>query len=175
MDGICQRKSLPRPTLSRRNFLKTTTSAAAGLSLPGRVERRTVSPCRWQRYDQAGADRLRRALGSGAANQAMNTGNVKLVAMADAFEKAVEVEPGYAASWRKNPGASGYVPTEHQFIGLDGYKQAMALADVVILATPPGFRPMHFEEAVRQGKNIFHGKSRWRRMRRVSGVISGGQ
>jgi len=47
------------------------------------------------------------------------------------------------------------VPRERQFIGFDAYKQATALADVVILATPPGFRPMQFEEAVRQGKNVF--------------------
>ena len=40
-------------------------------------------------------------------------------------------------------------------MGFDAYKKAIELADVVILATPPGFRPMQFEEAVRQGKNIF--------------------
>jgi predicted dehydrogenase len=40
-------------------------------------------------------------------------------------------------------------------VGLDGYKKAIALADVVVLATPPGFRPQHFEEAVRQGKHVF--------------------
>jgi predicted dehydrogenase len=47
------------------------------------------------------------------------------------------------------------VPEENKFIGFDAYKQATALADVVILSTPPGFRPMQFEEAVRQGKNVF--------------------
>src|SRR5258708_22247962 len=47
------------------------------------------------------------------------------------------------------------VPQEHQFVGFDAYKQAIALADVVILATPPGFRPMQFEEAVKQNKHIF--------------------
>ena len=47
------------------------------------------------------------------------------------------------------------VPEDRKFIGFDAYKQAIALADVAILATPPGFRPIHFEEAVRQGKNIF--------------------
>jgi len=47
------------------------------------------------------------------------------------------------------------VPEEHKFTGFDAYKQAIALADVVILATPPGFRPIHFEEAVNQGKHIF--------------------
>jgi predicted dehydrogenase len=47
------------------------------------------------------------------------------------------------------------VPDDHKFVGFDAYKEAIKLADVVILATPPGFRPIHFEEAVKQGKNIF--------------------
>ena len=47
------------------------------------------------------------------------------------------------------------VPPERQFIGFEAYKQAIPLADVVILATPPGFRPMQFEEAVKQGKHVF--------------------
>ncbi len=47
------------------------------------------------------------------------------------------------------------VPEERKYVGFDAYKKAMAHADVVILATPPGFRPIHFEEAVNQGKQIF--------------------
>ena len=47
------------------------------------------------------------------------------------------------------------VPEERKYVGFDGYKKAMAHADVVILTTPPGFRPIHFEEAVNQGKQIF--------------------
>jgi predicted dehydrogenase len=47
------------------------------------------------------------------------------------------------------------VPEDHKFVGFDAYKKAMALADVVILTTPPGFRPPYFEEAVAQGKQIF--------------------
>ena len=47
------------------------------------------------------------------------------------------------------------VPKDRQFFGFDGYKQAISAADVVVLTTPPGFRPMQFEEAVRQGKNVF--------------------
>ena len=51
------------------------------------------------------------------------------------------------------------VKEENKFVGFDAYKNAIALADVVILATPPGFRPIHFEEAVKQG-NKFLWKSR---------------
>ena len=56
---------------------------------------------------------------------------------------------------KKQHGDKVDVPKENQFFGFDAFKQAIALADVVILATPPGFRPMMFEEAVKQGKNIF--------------------
>jgi predicted dehydrogenase len=47
------------------------------------------------------------------------------------------------------------VPEERRFTGFDAYQKAIALADVVILATPPGFRPIHFEEAIKQGKHVF--------------------
>ena len=41
------------------------------------------------------------------------------------------------------------------FVGFDAYKKAIDMADVVILTTPPGFRPVHFEYAVNQGKHVF--------------------
>jgi predicted dehydrogenase len=91
--------------------------------------------------------------GSGAADQALSTeGPLKLVAMADVFKDHLE---GSLKSLSEKHKDRVDVPPEHRFIGFDGYKQAIALADVVILATPPGFRPMTFEEAVKQGKHIF--------------------
>ncbi len=47
------------------------------------------------------------------------------------------------------------VTEETKFTGFDAYMKAIPLADVVILATPPGFRPIHFEEAIKQGKHVF--------------------
>ena len=44
---------------------------------------------------------------------------------------------------------------EHQFVGLDAYQHVVDSCDVVLLATPPGFRPVHFRYAVEQGKHIF--------------------
>jgi len=93
--------------------------------------------------------------GSGAADQALNThdqGPIKLVAMADAFEDRLE---GSLNNLARKHGDRVDVPEDRRFYGFEGYKQAIALADVVILATPPGFRPIHFEEAVRQGKHVF--------------------
>ena len=102
--------------------------------------------------------------GTGAAQQALSTSqNVKIVAMADAFQDRIEESYKNLTS-KKYKDAAGNavdaktkidVPKERMFVGFDGYKQAIALADVVILATPPGFRPYHFEEAIRQNKHVF--------------------
>jgi len=144
--------SASKSNLSRRQFLKNTSAAVAGTSvLAGlSIERSAFA---------AGSDTLKIALvgcggrGSGAAGQALSTeGSVKLVAMADAFKDRLEDS---LANLKEHHQEKVDVPSEHQFVGFDAYKQAIALADVVILATPPGFRPMQFEEAVRQGKHIF--------------------
>ena len=91
--------------------------------------------------------------GTGAAFQALSTKqNIKLVAMADAFSD--RLESAYK-DIKEKFGEKVDVPQERRFVGFDGYKQAIALADVVLLATPPGFRPGHFEEAVNQNKHVF--------------------
>jgi myo-inositol 2-dehydrogenase / D-chiro-inositol 1-dehydrogenase len=140
--------------VTRRNFLKRSSTAVAGGALLSAlpIERfayGAVSP----------GDTLRVALvgcggrGSGAADQALSTsGDVKLVAVADAFKDRAE---GALRNLQKQHADKCDVKDNAKFIGFDAYKQAIAAADVVILATPPGFRPIHFEEAVRQGKHIF--------------------
>jgi len=91
--------------------------------------------------------------GTGAASQALSTKfNVKLVAMADAFQDAVDKCYQDLSEKFKDKVA---VSDDHKFVGFDAYKQAIALADVVILATSPGFRPTHFEEAIKQNKHVF--------------------
>ncbi len=132
--------------------MKSTSSAVAGSALIGSlsIERAAFAQ---------GDDTLKIALigcggrGSGAANQALRvSGKVKLVAMADAFGDRLDKSLNELAAQHKE---KVQVPSENKFVGFDGYKQAIALADVVILATPPGFRPIHFEEAIRQGKHVF--------------------
>lgn len=107
-----------------------------------------------------GSDTIKIALigcgnrGTGAAVQALSTKfNVKLVAMADAF--ADRLDKSHKSLLTKYGADKIAVPDDKKFVGFDGYKEAMADADVVLLATPPGFRPMHFEEAVKQNKQIF--------------------
>jgi predicted dehydrogenase len=94
--------------------------------------------------------------GTGAAVQALSTKqNVQLVAMADAFRDRLDGSYKNILEALEDKKGRVQVKEENKFVGFDAYKKAMALADVVILATPPGFRPIHFEEAVNQGKQIF--------------------
>ena len=93
--------------------------------------------------------------GTGAVFQAFDTGHpIKLVAMADAFGD--RLEGSYKPIMEKYGKDKVDVPQERRFVGFDAYKKAIAEADVVILASPPGFRPSHFEEAVRQGLSLIH-------------------
>ena len=92
--------------------------------------------------------------GSGAAAQALLTKqNVKLVAMADAFrdnlDESLEEILKEVAADRID------VPEERKYVGFDAYLKAIPHCDVVILATPPGFRPIHFAEAIAQDKHVF--------------------
>ena len=91
--------------------------------------------------------------GTGAAFQALATKqNVKIVALADVFPDAL------ADCYRKLSTKfkdKVDVPEERRFTGFDAYKKAIGFADVVICATPPGFRPEHFAEAVKQNKHCF--------------------
>lgn len=138
--------------MTRRSFLKNTSGVVvAGSVMGGLALERGVFA--------AGDDTLKIALvgcggrGSGAANQALKTpGNTRLVALADV--RPEQLQKGLAALTAQHPDKVE-VPADRQFTGFDGYQKAIALADLVILATSPGFRPIHFEEAVRQGKHVF--------------------
>ena len=142
--------STPAPT-SRRDFLKTSSAVVGGTLLGGLAVERGAHA--------AGSDELKIALigcggrGSGAADQALSTtGGTRLVAMADAFPDRLQDSLN---NLKKQHSEKVQVSDDHRFVGFEAYKQAIAMADVVILATPPGFRPIHFEEAVKQGKHIF--------------------
>ncbi|MES2455387.1 MAG: Gfo/Idh/MocA family oxidoreductase [Bacteroidota bacterium] len=136
----------------RREFLKTSALVAGGVMMNGVA------------FANGGAhssvdDTIKIALigcggrGTGAAFQALGTKyNLKLVAMADAFSDRLE---GAYKELSEKFAAKMDVPKERRFVGFDAYKKAIALADVVLLATPPGFRPSHFEEAINQNKHVF--------------------
>ncbi len=91
--------------------------------------------------------------GTGAANDCME-GNrdVKLVALADAFKDRLQ---GALGGLKGKYGDRVDVPESRQFVGFDAYKGAIECADVVLMATPPGFRPIHYEAAIKAGKHVF--------------------
>lgn len=142
---------------SRRDFVKQSTALAGGLLVLPKLA--------GANFFSGADDVIKIALigcggrGTGAATQALSTTqNVKLVAMADAFRD--RLDDCYKTLTSDDADAPKVkarvdVPEEHKFTGFDAYKKAIALADVVILTTPPGFRPIHFEEAVNQNKQIF--------------------
>jgi myo-inositol 2-dehydrogenase / D-chiro-inositol 1-dehydrogenase len=139
----------PNASVNRRAFLARTGQVAAGLALANFE----------QNAHAAGTDGIKLALvgcggrGSGAANQALSADpGVRLVAMADLFPNRLETS--LSALRVQHPEQVAVADTA-KFTGFDAFQHAMAAADVVILATPPGFRPTHFEEAVRQGKHVF--------------------
>ena len=153
---------LPRlPKTSRRDFISRSSLAAAGGAMA-----LNFGAARFAHG--AGADETIKigvigcgGRGTGATQQALSTeGPTKLVAMADAFEDSVE--KSYNAltgggKGKKGPDGSAASkidsPKERRFFGLDAYKKVLESdVDLVILATPPGYRPVHFEAAVKAGK-----------------------
>ncbi|MEE2876928.1 MAG: Gfo/Idh/MocA family oxidoreductase [Candidatus Neomarinimicrobiota bacterium] len=93
--------------------------------------------------------------GTGAAAQALQADpDVRLVAMADVFQDQAKACYENLVEQFGDSGQLTSTP-ETIFIGFDAYKEAIDMADVVILTTPPGFRPLHFEYAVENNKQVF--------------------
>jgi predicted dehydrogenase len=146
-------------TTTRRDFLKTTSTAAAGAALAGALATPRPGYC-------AEANTIKLALvgcggrGTGATAQALSTkGPTKLWAMADVFEQ--RLSRSYETLGRKLA-AQIDVPPERRFIGFDAFKHAidsLGKGDLVLLTTPPAFRPIHLEYAANKGVNVFMEKS----------------
>ncbi|WP_414662493.1 Gfo/Idh/MocA family protein [Horticoccus sp. 23ND18S-11] len=143
--------------LTRRDFLKNTgrlatVSALAGVVLP--------------HVHAAGSDMIQVALvgcggrGTGAAGQALSTtsGPIKLVAMADVFETKLTSSFDRLTKQFAAKAGAVEVPADRRFLGFDSYKAAMDVlkpGDVVILATPPAFRWVHFNYAISRKLHVF--------------------
>lgn len=144
---------------SRRDFVRNSSMLAGGLiAAPYLATQANATP----NYFSGAAGVIKVAMigcggrGTGAAVQALSTKqNVQLVAMADAFRDRLDDSYNNIKEATKATPDRLNVPEANKFVGFDGYKKAIALADVVILATPPGFRPVHFAEAIAQSKHVF--------------------
>lgn len=139
---------------TRREFLQVSTSAAITATVAAQLGGASTASAQ-------NNDTLKVGLigcggrGSGAAAQALQADkNVKLWAMADAFEDRLELS---LDSLQKKEAIAHKidVPKERQFVGFDAYKQVIACCDVVLLTTPPHFRPLHLKAAVEAGRHVF--------------------
>lgn len=130
---------------TRRDFLKTAALATAATAVP------------FVRTGEAQGAPLKVGLigcggrGRGAANDAMQADkSVRITALADVFADRAK---GFQDGLRQK---GMNIPDDKVFVGLDAYKKLVDTdVDYVILATPPGFRPMQFEAAVNAKKHVF--------------------
>ncbi|MEW6159033.1 MAG: Gfo/Idh/MocA family oxidoreductase [Verrucomicrobiota bacterium] len=145
--------------MARRNFLASSGKAVTSLALAGTLSSTRVG------YT-AEKNTIKIALigcggrGSGAAANALSSqGPTQLWAMADLFEPRLA---GSLNALAQTHTSQVFVPPERRFIGFDAFQRAMDCldkGDVVLLATPPAFRPRHLEYAVRKGLHVFMEKS----------------
>jgi myo-inositol 2-dehydrogenase / D-chiro-inositol 1-dehydrogenase len=137
---------------SRRDFLKASAIVGGALAAPavlpgGLFAAENTKPLKVGLIGCGGR-------GSGAANQALRADpNVTLTAMADAFED--QLQNSLKSLQRELPDKVKVTP-EKCFVGLDAYQKLIdSGVDVVLLATPPGFRPVHLKAAIDAGKHVF--------------------
>src|SRR4051794_23155713 len=142
---------------SRRMFIKETTATALAAATTAQLNLVANAHA-------AGSDTLRIGLigcggrGTGAAEQALTADkNTKLVAMADAFADRLDESLSALKQGAKSQAIADRVdvPKERQFVGFDAYKNVIDQVDVVLLTTPPHFRPMHMAYAVEKGVHAF--------------------
>ncbi len=137
---------------SRRKFLKMSAASTLGVSL-GVMSSTDFAFA-------GGSDTLRVGLvgcggrGTGAARDAvMSAEGVVITAMGDLFEDRLERSMD---GLKSEIGSAFQVDADHAFVGFDAYRHVInSDVDIIILATPPGFRPVHFRAAVDAGKHVF--------------------
>lgn len=149
--------SHPTQQATRRDFLESSSKVAATSLAMTIASGRPVSAVVGN--PTAGESQLKLGLvgcggrGAGAANQALTADDgVTLHAMCDVNREIMDKAEQIIA---KSKSGRVDVPEERRFADFNGYKRVIEECDVVILATSPGFRPLHFEEAVAQGKHVF--------------------
>ena len=135
----------------RRSFLKSSSLIAGGLVLPKLTFKSKKTNQKKLKIAVVGCG----GRGTGAAVQALRAdNNVELIALADAFKDRLEmslnaIKDEFTGEKEIN------IKEKNKFVGFDAYEKAIDRSDVVILASPPGFRPSHFEYAINKNKHVF--------------------
>ena len=146
-----QTHATPTDGLTRRNFLKTSATAAAATTLGTLDLARSAHA--------AGGDTLRVGMigcggrNAGAAIQALTADpGARLVAMCDIFLDRVQ---GKLEEIRRQKPDQVAVDKDHCFTGFDSYQQVIAASDVVLIANAAKFHPFHALAALQAGKHVF--------------------
>lgn len=151
-------------SISRRNFLsKAATVGAAGVVIPSvlagcaRETKKTITAP--VMLDKAPDGAVLKAgvigcggRGSGAAINFLNAGpNLQITALGDTFQDRLDACRAGILKEKQQE-----VPFEKCFVGFDAYQKVIdSGVDIVILATPPFFRPEHLAAAVNARKHVF--------------------
>jgi myo-inositol 2-dehydrogenase / D-chiro-inositol 1-dehydrogenase len=147
---MANRPTKPSDKIERRDFLKKTGAAAGVMAtgFPGIISAQTVTNA--VKVGLVGCG----GRGRGAAGQALNADpNNELTAVAD-IDEAIVSEAVTRLKGSERFGAR--VKIDHTCVGLDAYDRVInSGVDVVLLATPPGFRPQHLTAAVNANKHVF--------------------
>lgn len=151
---MVEQPDVPGGPTSRRDFIRASSLLVAGGAVSGGLGLARA-------VHAQGTQMLRLGLvgcgscGAAAAAAALHAAGepVQLVALADVF--ADRLQQAYRRLKGEHSGKV-VVPPERRFVGLTAYRDLLATdVDLVILATPPGFRPLHFAAAVEAGKHVF--------------------
>jgi len=137
---------------SRREFLQTSTAATAAATVAFPALLRAAPNSDKLRIGFIGCG----GRGTGAAAQALKAdSNVELWAMGDAFPEPIERSLAAVKGAVKDDKKFN-VTSERKFVGIDAYEKVIKSGvDLVILTSPPGFRPGHLRAAVEAGKHVF--------------------
>ena len=147
----------PAQASSRREFLKSSATAVTAAALARAIEVRAYA-AHDSTIDVAIVGCGGRGTGA-VANALSTSGPTRLVAMADVFADRLK---GSHDTLKQQFPEKLQVPPDHQFLGFDAFRKAIDLLPphgVVILTTPPAFRPLHLEYAVQKGVHVFMEKS----------------
>ena len=136
---------------SRRDFIAASATAASAFAFAGGVHAQSGDAIKVGLIGCGGR-------GTGAAVNILEASAlakipIKIQTLGDVFDHRIN---GSLAEMKKKDAGSVTATPDSCFVGFDAYKKVLATdIDLVLLATPPGFRPMHLEAAVEAGKNIF--------------------
>jgi predicted dehydrogenase len=144
----------PKSSPTRRQFLKTTSVVTAGTAALNLVPNAFAKGSDTIKVGLIGCGGRGRGAAENICEAAGTSYNVKLYALGDVFEDRVKDAHEYLRGNSKTKEKFD-VDKDRCFSDFDNFQKVVDCCDLVMLATPPGFRPQHLEYAIKAGKNVF--------------------